>query len=104
MSEIGSLITTVSVSLAVSTAVLLVMIRPLRRVLGMMCRSGEATPFWISFTIVMLYAVPLFIAMVWMPMFEDSVRTVRVALVGSLFGIIGGLVVIGMKISRARLV
>ena len=102
MSELGSLVTTIAVSFAVSTAVLLIMIQPLRRVLGMMCRSGEATPFWVSFTIVMLYAVPLFISMIWMPMFDDSVRVVRVALVGSLFGVIGGLVIIGSKIGRAR--
>jgi hypothetical protein len=102
MSELGSLVTTIAVSLAVSTAVLLMMIRPLRRVLGMMCRSGEATPFWVSFTIVMLYAVPLFISMVWIPMLEDSVRVIRVALVGSLFGVIGGLVIIGGKVSGAR--
>ena len=102
MSELGSLVTSISVSLAVSTAVLLIMINPLRRVLGMMCRSGEATPFWVSFTIVMLYAVPLFISMIWIPMDEVGVRVVRVALVGALFGVIGGLVIIGSKIGNAR--
>jgi hypothetical protein len=50
----------------------------------------------------MLYAVPLFISMVWIPMLEDSVRVIRVALVGSLFGVIGGLVIIGGKVSGAR--
>ena len=102
MSELDSLVITVAVSLAVSTAVLLAMIRPLRRALGMMCRSGEATSFWVSFTIVMLYAVPLFFTMIWMPMFDESVRVVRVALVSSLFGVIGGLAIIGANVGKAR--
>jgi hypothetical protein len=102
MNGFVSLATSIAVSLIVSTAVLLLLVHPLKRVLAMLGKSGEATPFWVSFTIVMLYAVPLFVTLIWAPQSAEAFRTVRVALVTSLFGLIGGLVVMGYKIANAR--
>ena len=102
MSNLHSFVTSIGISLLVSTAVLLVILRPLRRVLAMMCKSGEALPFWLSFTIVMLYAVPLFFSVLWTPYDDDPTTILRVALAASLFGTIGGLGIIGLKVSGAR--
>jgi hypothetical protein len=102
MNGLVSLSSTIAVSFVVSTVVLLTLVKPLKRVLAMLCQSGEATPFWVAFTIVMLYAVPLFLAVMWAPFFTDRVFTLRVALLASLFGTIGGLTVIGLKIANAR--
>jgi hypothetical protein len=102
MSNLYTFITSIGVSILVSTAVLLAIVRPLRRVLAMMCRSGEALPFWLSFTIVMLYAVPLFFAVLWTPYQADATSILRIALAASLFGTIGGLGIIGLKVSSAK--
>ncbi len=102
MNGLVSLSSTIAVSFLVSTVVLLILVKPLKRVLAMLCRSGESTPFWVAFTIVMLYAVPLFFALMWAPIPTEAVFTLRVALLASLFGTIGGLVIIGLKIANAR--
>ena len=102
MNGMLSLATAIAVSLTVSTAVLLMLVSPLKRVLAALCNSGESTPFWVSFTIVMLYAVPLFCTVLWSPTFEAGHHIVRLALAMSLLGIIGGLSVMGYKIAKAR--
>jgi hypothetical protein len=102
MSNLHAFVTTIGVSLAVSTVVLLAILQPLRQVLGLLCRSGEALPFWQAFTIVMLYAVPVFFAMLWVPFESEPVTIVRVALASSLLGLIGGLTIIGFKVAGAK--
>jgi hypothetical protein len=92
----------ISVSFMLSTVVLLTIHRPLRRALASLCKNGEAMPFWLNFTIVMLYAVPLFFATLWTPYRDDPVSIVRMALAASLFGTIGGLGIIGIKVASAR--
>ena len=73
MNGLVSLSSTIAVRFAGRTpmTVLLILVKPLKRVLAMLCQSGEATPFWVAFTIVMLYAVPLFLAVMWAPVFTD---------------------------------
>jgi len=102
MYGLNSLALSVAISLLVSTAVLFALLRPLQRLLAMLCKSGEALPFWQRFTIVMLYAVPLFFAVLWAPYREDLTSIVRLALAASLFGTIGGLSIIGLKVASAR--
>lgn len=102
MTTLTSLIVAIVTSLAVSTVVLLVILKPLGRVLSLFCRSAEATPFWTAFTLLMLYAVPLLFALWWTPLFVDDVSAVRGALAATLFGVIGGLVVVGLKIANAK--
>jgi len=103
MVELYSLITAVIVSLLVSTAILLTIVKPLRQIMAQLCKSGEATPFWVSFTIVMLYAAPLFSAVLWTPIFRTSmVYALRSALIAALFGAIVGMLIVGYKLANAR--
>lgn len=102
MSNLHNFVIAIGISLLVSSAVLLVILQPLKRVLALLCQSGEALPFWRSFTIVMLYAVPLFFSTLWTSFGDDVIQIVRTALIASLFGMIGGLVIIGFKVGSAK--
>jgi hypothetical protein len=103
MNELYSLISAIAVSLLVSTAILLTIVKPLRQILAQLCKSGEATPFWVSFTIVMLYVAPLFFAVMWAPIFNSTtVHALRTALVASLFGAMVGLLIVGYKLANVR--
>ena len=103
MEPLSSLLLAIAVSLLVSTAILIAIVKPLRRVLAMICRSGESTPFWVAFTMVMLYVAPLFLAVFWSPIFDTSlVHVMRTALSAALFGSFVGMIVIGMKIASAK--
>src|SRR5262245_60453117 len=103
MQELYSLVTAIAVSFLVSTAILLALVRPLRQVLGLICRGGESTSFWVSFTAVMLYATPLFFAVLWTPIYAASMLlAIRTAVLAALFGSITGVVIIGLKIGGAR--
>jgi hypothetical protein len=103
MQELYSLLIAVAVSLLVSTVILLALARPLRQILGQLCKGGESTAFWVAFTSVMLYAAPLFFAVMWTPIFHStSIHAVRTALIATLFGAIGGLLIVGYKIANAR--
>ena len=102
MSNLHTFLASIGVSILVSTVVLLTILKPLRRALSMLCRSGEALPFWLNFTIVMLYAVPLFFAVLWTPYNSDLTSIMRIALAASLFGTIGGLGIIGLNVSGKK--
>jgi len=103
MQELFSLVSAIVVSVLISTAILLALVKPLRQVLGVICRGGESTAFWVSFTSVMLYATPLFFAVLWAPFYDVSkVFAVRTALLAALFGSIAGVVIVGFKIAGAR--
>jgi hypothetical protein len=103
MQELYSLVTAIAVSFVVSTAILLALVKPLRQVLGLICQGGESTSFWVSFTTVMLYATPLFFAVLWTPFYDvSSISAIRTAVLAALFGSIGGVIIIGLKIAGAR--
>jgi hypothetical protein len=102
MDSLTNFIVSIAVSLLVSTTVLLAIMRPLRNAMATLCKSDEALSFWHSFTVIMLYAAPLFFSVLWTPFEADLVRIVRTALVGSLFGTMSGLAIIGIKVAGAR--
>lgn len=102
MSNLHNFVIAIGISVLVSTAVLLAILQPLKRALALLCQTGEALPFWRRFTIVMLYAVPLFFSALWTSYQDDVVMVVRTALVASLFGMIGGLAIIGFKIAASK--
>lgn len=103
MNELYPLISAIVVSLLVSTAILLTIVKPLRQILAQLYKSGEATPFWVSFTIVMLYVAPLFSAVMWTPIYQTSmVHSLRSALIATLFGAIVGMLIVGYKLANAR--
>ena len=103
MQELIPLATAIVVSLLVSTAILLAIAKPLRQVLAQLCKSGESTPFWVSFTAVMLYVAPLFFAVFLTPIFQTTpIHALRTALTSALFGAFAGLLVVGYKIASVR--
>lgn len=103
MDEFTALLTAIGVSLLVSTVIVVALAKPLRQILAMLCKGGESTSFWVSFTAVMLYVAPLFIAVFWTPIFDTTpVHAFRTALVSALFGAFAGLLVVGNKIATAR--
>ena len=103
MEELISLITAIAVSLLVSTAILLAIVKPLRQMLAQLCKDGESTSFWVSFTAVMLYVAPLFFAVFWTPILQITpVHALRTALTSALFGAFASLLVVGYKIASAR--
>ena len=103
MNELFSLITAIGISLLVSTIILLVIVKPLRQILAQLCENAEATPFWVAFTIVMLFATPLFFALLWTPLYHaTAVFALRSAMLASLFGAIAGLVIVGFKLASAK--
>lgn len=102
MNTLNSLIAAVVTSLCVSTIVLVAITNPLRRVIASFCRNEEATPFWTQFTILMLYAAPMLSALWWTPVFPDVFSVMRGALAATLFGVIGGLTIIGFKVAGAK--
>lgn len=102
MESLYQLLTAIVVSLSLSTAILLAIAGPLRRVLGLLCKHEDSTPFWVAFTAVMLYIAPLFFAVLSTPIYRtDLVYAFRTALVASLFGAFAGMLVIGYKIAGA---
>jgi hypothetical protein len=104
MNPVVSLVTALIVSLAVSSAILSAIVAPLRRTLAQLCPSAEATSFWVSFTAVMLYITPLMLTLIVMPTTEFAlpVEVLRGALIAALFGIFGGMLVIGYQIAKVR--
>ncbi len=102
MNTLNSLIAAVVTSLSVSTIVLVVIISPLRQVIASFCRNADAAPFWTHFTILMLYAAPLLAALWWTPVFPDVYSVMRGALAATLFGVIGGLSIIGFNVAGRK--
>jgi hypothetical protein len=104
VSHLFALSAAVSVSLFSSTAISIVMMKPLRGVLNQLCPGSEATRFWMSLTKVMLYVAPLLFTLLFLGtvMVSDMVNIVRTALAASLFGSSAALLVVGYQISRVR--
>lgn len=92
------------VSLALSTAIVTVIMKPLRAILGQLCPGSDATGFWVSFTTVMLYVTPLMFTMLFEATVSvpELVNIVRTALAAGLFGAFAALLVVGYQIARAR--
>jgi hypothetical protein len=103
MGEFTALLTAIGVSLLVSTVIVVALAKPLRQVLDMICRDGESTSFWVSFTAVMLYVAPLLITVFWARLPDTKpVYAFQLALTTALFGAFAGLVIVGYKIASAR--
>jgi hypothetical protein len=100
--ELG-LTMTIVVSLGLSTMLVQVLKAPLRQVINVLCTSGEATQFWVSFTSVMLFISPLFFALF---TFDPAPRfpaawVLRSTLLATLFGASVALLVVGIKIASS---
>jgi hypothetical protein len=104
MNSLSALEIAAAVSLALSTVISVVMTKPLRAILGHLCPRPDATGFWVSFTIVMLYVTPLMFTMLFEATVSvpELVNIVRTALAAGLFGAFAALLVVGYQIARAR--
>jgi hypothetical protein len=93
-----------AVSTAISTGILVALLRPLRLVLSELCPGASGQRFWGAFTAVMLYITPLLGTV----MVHDPVRpallleTVQRAMTSALVAAVGALLVLGWQIARAR--
>jgi hypothetical protein len=103
MNRFSALLIAIGVSLLVSTIIVSALAKPLRQIVAMLCKSGESTSFWVSFTSVMLYVAPLFITVFWTSTFNTNpVDALQTALTTALFGAFAGLLIVGYKIAAAR--
>lgn len=96
---------TVSVSLALSTAVCVALAAPLRDVLERTCPNALGARFWERFTAVMLFLVPMLVAIAFgMPAPQTWFATsIDVALPGivsaALWGLLIALAAVGLRLS-----
>lgn len=95
-----SLLLAVVVSLGLSAIVVAVLWTPLQRLLATLCKSGEASQFWVSFTSVMLFLAPLTLSMIVISPQDapGAVQVLRSTLLASLFGVGLSLMVVGLKL------
>jgi len=92
------------VSLVLSTALVVVLSRPLEAILAQLCPSADASRFWVAFTSVMLYIAPLLFAMFFSSFdtVNDVTAVIRLTLVTTLVGASAALMVVGWNIANAR--
>lgn len=106
MTSATVLITALAVSLALSTILVVVLVKPLRLVLSTLCERGEGIPFWVAFTSLMLYLTPLFITVVRQGgahlEAESVAEIVRMSLSTAVLGAFVALLPVGWQIATAR--
>lgn len=94
----------IAVSVALSSAILAALIRPLKLILSEVCAGANGARFWVAFTAVMLYVAPLLVTVMMQdPRGPDPwLETVRGAMTSSLLAAVAALLVVGWKIARVR--
>jgi hypothetical protein len=103
MSHIQGFLLAAGISIAISSVVFGVMLRPLQSILSRICSTQTGTGFWVAFTGVMLYLAPLLITLIGFDIDGRStvLEVVRRAAIGSLAMAIAALLVMARRISRA---
>jgi hypothetical protein len=104
MSEVYGFVLAVGVSLAISSMVFGVMLRPLRAILAMICSGSTGTHFWLAFTGVTLYIAPLLVTLIGFDPGGQAatLEVVRRAAIGALTAAMAALLVMGLRISQSR--
>jgi hypothetical protein len=105
MSHLQALLLAAGISIAISSVVFGVMLRPLQSILSRICTTQTGTSFWVAFTGVMLYMAPLLITLIG---FDTDGRVtaldvVRRAAIGALAMAIIALIVMDRRISALPL-
>ena len=95
-----------TVSLALSTIMVVVLVKPLRLVLSTLCERGEGVSFWVSFTALMLYLTPLFVTVVrhggmYLEL-APIAEIIRVSLSTAVLGALVALLPVAWQIAHAR--
>ena len=98
-----SLLLAIVVSLGLSAILVYVLSVPLQRVLNVLCTTGEATQFWVSFTSVVLFIAPLLFAVyaVFPESGHEAAQVIRRTLLATLLGSSTALMAVGLKLTGA---
>ena len=104
-----SLIITCAISLALSSIVCGLLASPLRVLIGSLCGNREAVGFWVRFTTLMLFLVPLVVALIFglpvryagMPAPEVSDLVPRL-LTTALSGLVIAMAIVGLRLSSVQ--
>ena len=91
-----------SISLIVSGLVLVMLSKPLARVLYRLCPDEQAAQFWVSYTKIMLTIAPLLLVLLvdMATHFSDPMDNIRLALIAVLGGLLLGLHVVGKRLGQ----
>lgn len=108
MNETSALITVVAISVALSTATVLTIQAPLRRLLEAVCPLGFTAEFWTRAAITVFYLFPLWVVLVFgVPDYSrvdllSGGDVARRALAAASFAIVGIVIATGLRLANLR--
>lgn len=108
MSALQAMAIAIAVSVCISTILVAGLMTPLRAILRRACPGPEGENFWVRFTVLMLYLLPLLIALVFGVPYSDALvqldagELVQRVLSSTLFGAFAALAGIGLRIGTLR--
>jgi type VI protein secretion system component VasK len=108
MNETSAMITIVTISVAMSTATVVTIHAPLRRLLEAICPLGFTAAFWTRAAITVLYLLPLWVVLVFgVPDFSrvDLISggdVARRALAAASFALVGIVIATGFRLANLR--
>jgi len=108
MNEITALVITVTIALLLSTATVVAIYAPLRRLLEAICPLGSTAEFWTRAAVTVLYLMPLWVTLVFgLPdlarlEYVPAGEITRRALAASSFALVVIVVATGLRLSSLR--
>jgi hypothetical protein len=108
MDEITALVIVVSIALLLSTATVVAIYAPLRRLLEAVCPVGSTAEFWTRAAVTVLYLMPLWVVLVFgLPdlarvEFLSAGEVMRRALAATSFALVAIVVATGLRLSSLR--
>jgi hypothetical protein len=109
MDEITALAIVVTIALLLSTATVLAIYAPLRRLLEAACPLGSTAEFWTRAAVTVLYLMPLWVVLVFgLPdlgrlEYISAGEVMRRALAASSFALVAIVIATGLRLSSLRL-
>ena len=108
MSELSALTTVIVISLALSSATVSAIYRPLRQLLEAVCPLGFTAEFWTRAAVTVIYLLPLWVVLVWgMPGTQQlelvsGGEIARRALAATSFALVCIVIATGLRLSSLR--
>jgi hypothetical protein len=108
MNEITALVIVVLIALLLSTATVVAIYAPLRRLLDAICPLGSTAEFWTRAAVTVLYLMPLWVVLVFgLPdlgrvEFVSAGEIMRRALAASSFALVTIVIATGLRLSSLR--
>jgi hypothetical protein len=108
MNEISALLIVVAISVALSTATVVAIHDPLRRLLEVLCPLGSTALFWTRAAVTVIYLMPLWVVLVFgVPDFGRLEYTsggeiARRALAAASFALVAIVIATGLKLAGVR--